>query len=377
MRLPRVIPIFRRNNYEDEEPDIIAMRESAKRGRQRCGMLLATCFVIAVAAAASSVWSTQWKDREFDSLVPPPAPLQPIPSPPASSGTTPPAPTPEGLPNVGCNGLTDLCTTPLNEIVFATAHNAAATADVQIVAPNHDRSMLEALRFGYRGLNMDLGLCNGELKLVHTTCALGTDDPAARFQEIADFITNERPNDVLMITLELNQESGGPFSVDFVAGWIESRVPDFAQLLFRGNGLGNGVWPTPNAMRAAGRAIALFHYGAEGCGADCPVGYLQWFQYAVETPFSFDTTTELFQNPTTSCAITRGGQGTGDLYGVNVFTRIPSSYTCQELNSPDRLQAHLQACAQETGRRVTMVLVDCWDQGDVLSVVQQLNSGTV
>lgn len=377
MRFPR-LPIFQRNaapTYDEEPLDIVAMRASAKRGRQRCGMLLASCFVIAIGVVASIVWSLNWGDREFDSLIPPPTPFQqtqpPILSP---SATTTSAPSPTPLqPSVGCNGLESLCNVPLNEIIFATVHNAAATSDVQIVAPNHDRSLLEALQAGYRGLNIDLGLCNGELSLVHTSCALGTDDVAARFQEIADFITTTRPRDVLMVTLELNMQSGGPFSVDFLADWIRNRVPDFANLLYV-MGPNQQVWPTPQQLRAAGTPIVLFHYGAERCAPNCPAGYHEWFDYAVETPFSFDTTNELLQNTANSCALERGIAGRGVFYGINVFTRIPSSFSCQVLNSRMNLQQHLITCMQQTGRPVTMVLVDCWDQGDVLAVVQDFNA---
>jgi hypothetical protein len=113
-----------------------------------------------------------------------------------------------------------------------------------------------------------------------------------------------------------------------------------------------------------------------------------WFRFAAETEFSFDSVATL-QNGDESCRVTRGVDppSAAAFLGVNVFLSIPDAGASETLNGADFLQSHLPACAQyngrgesragdltSSGRGVNAVLVDFWDRGSVLEVVRQYNS---
>jgi hypothetical protein len=63
-----------------------------------------------------------------------------------------------------CNGLDTNCDLRANEILYATLHNAMATfEDGFIFGPNHEKKLEGAVEAGYRGVNLDLCNCGGEL----------------------------------------------------------------------------------------------------------------------------------------------------------------------------------------------------------------------
>ena len=74
-------------------------------------------------------------------------------------------------PNNGscCNGLTTNCDMRVNEILFATAHNANHHTGV---GSNHDKSLEDALDAGFRGLQLDFCKCNGNLQFCHGGCSI-------------------------------------------------------------------------------------------------------------------------------------------------------------------------------------------------------------
>jgi hypothetical protein len=63
-----------------------------------------------------------------------------------------------------CNGLNSNCNLRANEILYATLHNAMATFDDGFIfGPNHQKKLEEAIEVGYRGLNLDLCNCEGQI----------------------------------------------------------------------------------------------------------------------------------------------------------------------------------------------------------------------
>jgi hypothetical protein len=63
-----------------------------------------------------------------------------------------------------CNGLETICDLGVNEILYATLHNAMATfEDGFLFGPNHRFQLEGSLEAGYRGLNLDLCNCGGEI----------------------------------------------------------------------------------------------------------------------------------------------------------------------------------------------------------------------
>jgi hypothetical protein len=63
-----------------------------------------------------------------------------------------------------CNGLETICDLRANEVLYAMPHNAMATfEDGFLFGPNHRFKLEGAVEAGYRGLNLDLCNCGGEI----------------------------------------------------------------------------------------------------------------------------------------------------------------------------------------------------------------------
>jgi hypothetical protein len=367
---------------------------STSKGRQGLGICLSIAFIVITVIIVSSVWSSQWKSRvpsDLPSVLtmsdggggitaatgpsPTPGPMTTSMSTPtttANGGLTGPSPTNALNPivdtTVGCNGLASLCQVPVNQVLFATVHNAASVLGV-IQFPNHDRNMLEALQYGYRGLNVDIGLCDGSFRLLHGNCALGSAPLEDGLRNITNFVqTND--NQVVLIPIQLDFETGGEFLIQALQDYIAATVPEFLNLLYVHDSSSTS-WPTLQQLIDAGTPILLFQYNGEDCSSgNCPFGSglsQEWFDYAVESEYDFATTDEVLTE--TGCTITRG-TGTA-FYGVNMFTQVPSEASCDILNT--QVRSHVNQCITSANRFPTAVLVDCWDRGTVVQDVQEIN----
>ena len=155
-------------------------RRSREEKRSCCTWPSIFCFVLALAIAASLLWWFEpWKsvqlglngnEEEIDS---------------GSDGVTPiviDTPPPTATPRYEfmqcdpnrpgqadcCNGLEGICDQRANEIMYATLHNGMAAFETGfLIGPNHQMPLEEALEAGYRGLNLDICNCGGEITFCH------------------------------------------------------------------------------------------------------------------------------------------------------------------------------------------------------------------
>ena len=277
-----------------------------------------------------------------------------------------------------CNGHANLCDRAVDDILFATVHNAASTAaDGVIFFPNHENSLEEALVAGYRGINVDIGVCGNTIRLVHGVCALGYREIIPALSNIVSFL-QENTNEVIIMPVQINNDVGGAVTLQEIDNILQ-LVPGMKEMLY--NHPNDAIsWPTLRELITADTRILFFVYNGERCyGAastvSCPVGIHDWFQYTGESEFQFDTPDQLIDDKPYACTITRGGSGMLDFYGVNVFTTIPSQRNCELLNTQANLDSHLSSCSSVTGQMiVNLLIVDCWDVGDVISVVSTYNA---
>ena len=76
-----------------------------------------------------------------------------------------------------CNGLDNICDLGVDDIMYATLHNAMASfEDGFLFGPNHRYKLESALEAGYRGINLDVCNCGGDIVFCHGVCSLGTRD---------------------------------------------------------------------------------------------------------------------------------------------------------------------------------------------------------
>jgi hypothetical protein len=284
-----------------------------------------------------------------------------------------------------CNGLSNLCDFPANKIVYATLHNAGSTVESgSLVFKNHILDLGRALSAGYRGINIDIGKCFGQVKLVHGPCLTSSRNLSTVLTQIANFL-QENPNEVLIIPTQLATPLSGVDGVtlrEIEQGF--KAVPEFYNLLYNHPGVGQ-PWPTLRELIAANTRVLFFHYNGESCTKvsmpsnetnACPFGFHPWFRYAAETQFSFSSLKQL-QNTSNSCMITRGGSSVKDFFGINVFlTPAQIAPTLKSINKYDFLKSHVQACTDlNEGLQGNLILINYWGIGDLLKVVFDLNAG--
>jgi hypothetical protein len=113
-----------------------------------------------------------------------------------------------------CNGLDTICDLRVDEIFYASVHNAMASLqDGFFLGPNHSFKLEGALEAGYRGVNLDVCNCNGVYQLCHGICGLGARDPAETFGSINQFL-DQNPTETLLLVLQIDSDVDQPVDLD-------------------------------------------------------------------------------------------------------------------------------------------------------------------
>jgi hypothetical protein len=292
-----------------------------------------------------------------------------------------------------CNGVETLCDWPVSDILFGIPHNAMATKDLFLV-PNQIRPIKDALKAGFRGINIDVCQCQGVYTLCHGFCGIGELDPKDAITSIVSFMAEpENQNEVLLLIMELNSDAGESVDLNNFYNTVLGQIDGFVEYLFVHDGPGE-PWPTLGTLIANDTRLIVFHYNGPDCTEEgsCPEGLHYYFQYAQETPFELPTIVAIMDNDN-SCTITRGAASTdGSFFAVNNF--ITPDYITEGTLDPwenqlesaaianalDFATERLQNCTQLKKEgdfigdsKVNMLYVDFWDIGDVVQVVQEHN----
>jgi hypothetical protein len=113
-----------------------------------------------------------------------------------------------------CNGLDTICDLGVDEILYASVHNAMATfQDGFLFGANHRSKLEGALDAGYRGINLDVCNCGGDYQFCHGVCNLGSRDIEDTMSSINAFL-ERYPTEVLLINLQLNSEVDQEVDID-------------------------------------------------------------------------------------------------------------------------------------------------------------------
>jgi hypothetical protein len=92
-----------------------------------------------------------------------------------------------------CNGLDSICNLRVDEIFYASVHNAMASVEGGFLFQHNHQFQLEgAMEAGYRGINLDVCKCNGQYQL--GICDHGARDPVETFASINSFLDEVRKN---------------------------------------------------------------------------------------------------------------------------------------------------------------------------------------
>ena len=253
---------------------------------------------------------------------------------------------------VACNGHPSMCLRTLDDVTFPGTHNSMSNADAGWLAPNQQHGIGQQLEDGIRALMLDTMEWNGEPYLCHGYCELGAQPLVEGLQEIEDFLSGER-NQVVLIIFQ-----------DGISVETTVLAMEEVGLAERAWAKSDEVLPSLQDMIDAETRLVV---AAEASGPPPDWYHHAWDLFA-DTPYSF-TDVEAF-----SCEPNRGTEES-PLFLVNHWlgTPLPTEEGARHVNQTDVLLRRAEQCERERQRRINVLAVDFYHDGDLFSVVDQLN----
>ncbi len=314
-------------------------------------------------------------------------------------------------PVVNCNGFSQLCDRPLNEVAFPAAHNAMSAAELPgWYQPNQRNDIREQLDDGIRAFLIDshYGVKRpsgpvltdlereGTSKVLEGVTAQLGPEAAAAFQSIqAQYAHRGGEGKTGSYFCHIVCELGSIAMVKTL-GWFRDFLqshPDEFLILF----IEDKVSPTDTAtafeksgilpyayIHKPGEALPtlreliesdkrLFVMAEVDSGEGAIPWYHQGFELAMETPYTFGSAGEL-ASPA-SCVKNRGGVGK-PLFQLNHWVeKLPRSpSTAEKVNDLDFLLDRARRCGKLRNDALpNIVAVDYYNKGDVVDAAEVLN----
>ncbi|MCU0650142.1 MAG: hypothetical protein MUF00_19300 [Gemmatimonadaceae bacterium] len=302
----------------------------------------------------------------------------------------------------GCNGAAALCERRIDQVVFPATHNAMSSADQPgWLFPNQERGIATQLADGVRGLLIDVhyGIPVGDrvrtdldsersgmrakataalgeegtaaamrirdrlvggkmgvrdVYLCHGFCELGALPLVDALRTLHDFLITH-PREVVILDIE-----------DYVEPADLARAFEAASLtpyVWKGDPAGG--WPTLGALIAADTRVLVFlESGATGVPWMRPT-----YESFQETPYAWPTLEAM------TCASNRG-PATAPLFLLNHWvetTPTPKPSNAALANAFAALDGRAKRCEAERRRVPTLLAVDFYRTGDLISVARALN----
>ncbi|WP_327665641.1 hypothetical protein [Streptomyces sp. NBC_00498] len=289
-----------------------------------------------------------------------------------------------------CEGSTELCDRPYDEVAYLTSHNAMSTTADHFIGPLQDPPISTQLDHGVRAMQLDTyrwetpeeitaRLDNSDftaeqqalvrsavnrinpprkgLWLCHAVCRAGAISLVPTLREIGDWM-KDHPNEVVTLIVQDAISAEDTRKAFHQAG--------LDKLAHRPDADPAKPWPTLGEMIDSGRRLVVF---AEK--ADTPASwYRNFYRYGMETPFSFRSPDQM------SCVPHRGGDDKR-LFLLNHFitNNGGSRIDAGEVNARRYVLDRAHRCERERGRPVNFVAVDYATIGDAQGAVDALNEG--
>lgn len=314
-------------------------------------------------------------------------------------------------PVVNCNGFSELCDRPLNQVAFPAAHNAMSAAELPgWYQPNQRNDIRDQLDDGVRaflidshyginrssgpvltdleregtskvleGISSELGAeaaaafqaidaqyakRGGEGKpgsyFCHVVCELGSIEMVRTLGWFRDFLKTH-PDEVLILFIEDKvspSDTATAFEKSGILPYAYIHKPD---------------QPFPTMRELIESDKRLFVMAEVDAGGGAIPWYHQGFELAMETPYTF-ASAEGLANPA-GCVKNRGGIGK-PLFQLNHWVeKLPRSpSTASKVNDFDFLVRRARRCRQLRNDALpNIVAVDYYNKGDVVDVTEALN----
>lgn len=255
-----------------------------------------------------------------------------------------------------CNGHSELCSRPYNEVVFPCTHNAhSATSEGYTLNANHRKGVPEQLEAGIRAMMLDVYLEDDVTTLCHGPCGLGSQPHIEVVEALHDFLV-ANPGEVITI---IYQDDVPPSAIE--ADFVATGLVDYVYTHTSGD-----PWPTLGEMVEADTRLVIT---AES-GSPPPDWYHHAWDLIWDTPYSHKSVDDF------SCELNRGSLS-NDLFLINHWVNnildLPSEPDAMIVNAYDVLHDRATECLGETGRLPNFIGIDFYQQGDLIAVVDDLN----
>jgi hypothetical protein len=277
-----------------------------------------------------------------------------------SSTATSPEPLTSGGPSSGaCNGHSELCSRPYDQVVFAGTHNAYSVVEEAFGAPNQTHAVARQLADGVRVLHFEVHWYKEQALLCHGVCAIGSKPLVDDLTAVASFLA-AHPDEVVTFLLE---RSDAFITADQIgAAFDEAGLTTSVHRHAAGE-----AWPTLGEMLAKREQVVAFL--DDTSGSSYPWLLPRW-TWTWETPWDNQTPADFGR-----CGADRGAQG-NDLYVVDTYLEdevIPSAARAALVNEDPFLIDRLLSCKQKTGALPNFAMVNFYEVGDVFHAVDVLN----
>jgi hypothetical protein len=281
-------------------------------------------------------------------------------------------------PPAACHGFAALCDRTFDRVVLPGTHNSMSTSTLGWQIPNQQLTIADQLRLGIRGFLIDTYYAHRRpdgvvvndpaptpesgVYVCHVLCQLGATPLVDVLRTMRNFLRAD-PRNVLLVVNE-----------DYVS------PADFARAVRR-SGLRRHVyrgapgprWPTLGEMIRRRRQVVLL--------AERDAGHVRWYHEAYagivqETPYTWPQSQQLTDPAQweASCRPNRGGT-TGSLFLMNHWSPpvAPIPAGSAVVNAADVIAGRAATCARVRGRLPTVIAVDMFPAGGLLSAVRRLN----
>jgi hypothetical protein len=250
-----------------------------------------------------------------------------------------------------CNGSAAACDLRVDQVLFPRTHNSHASEQIGYArgASNQLSPIPTQLNDGIRSFNVDTYLVDDTLIACHGLCALGQQDAAEIFQQLASFL-EAHPTEV--IELDFQAYGHDPQLADALT---TSGLAAYAATRRR-----RDPWPTLGALIDAGTPLLIFTaQGGEPAWLHAKDQHISYSAYEYNTPEDFD------------CELLN--QVDGGLFEVEHHLYRPFSFPelAEEANTREVLLDRIDACEAEHGVKVNSVGVDFYEIGAYLETIAE------
>mmetsp|Transcript_26559 Transcript_26559/g.74301 ORF Transcript_26559/g.74301 Transcript_26559/m.74301 type:complete len:539 (-) Transcript_26559:107-1723(-) len=292
-----------------------------------------------------------------------------------------------------CNGFTNLCTVPVNEMMYGMIHNAMSSVDTGFVffANHFNDAFTESLDVGYRGLSIDLCNCDNGFQLCHgseaVNCGVGRRDPVEVMRLVNTWLI-DHPRELLVLNWELNEDAGGDIELQDLEQIVTDVGNGFAERLYHHpETVPTTPWPKLGDLLDAGSQVILFYHRGPTGGGLHPDGIHYLYDYTKETEFSYASVAEITDTIVNqNCPIDRGASSSGDWLYINNFVTenvifagqvAPSQDAAEEINTVAFGTALVEACQRRHDKMANFISVDFWKTGNLITLVDSYNANLV